>query len=107
MITPKKKIYMHIMGILWAPQVVLVVKHLPANAGDLRDMGSVSGLGRSLGGMAIHTSILAWRVPWTEESGRLQSLWSQSVRHNGSDSASRHNGKIRRERNKQKKYLKQ
>ena len=29
-------------------------------------------------GMATHSSILAWRIPWTEESGRLQSMWSQS-----------------------------
>ena len=29
-------------------------------------------------GMATHSSILAWRIPWTEEPGRLQSMWSQS-----------------------------
>ena len=28
-------------------------------------------------GMATHFSILAWRIPWTEEAGRLQSMWSQ------------------------------
>ena len=33
-------------------------------------------------GMATHSSILAWRIPWTEESGRLQSMGSQRVRHN-------------------------
>ena len=33
-------------------------------------------------GMATHSSILAWRVPWTEEPGRLQSLGSQRVGHN-------------------------
>ena len=32
--------------------------------------------------MATHSSILAWRIPWTEESGRLQSMGSQRVRHN-------------------------
>ena len=32
-------------------------------------------------GMATHSSILAWRIPWTEEPGRLQSMGSQSVRH--------------------------
>ena len=31
--------------------------------------------------MAPHSSILAWRVPWTEEPGRLQSVGSQKVRH--------------------------
>ena len=32
-------------------------------------------------GMAIHSSVLAWRVPWTDEPGGLQSLGSQRVRH--------------------------
>ena len=31
--------------------------------------------------MATHFSILAWKIPWTEESGRLQSMGSQRVRH--------------------------
>ena len=33
-------------------------------------------------GMAIHSSVLAWRIPWTEEPGGLQSLGLQRVRHN-------------------------
>ena len=33
-------------------------------------------------GMATHSSILAWRTPWTEELGRLQSTGSQTVGHN-------------------------
>ena len=32
-------------------------------------------------GMATHSSILAWRIPWTEEPGGLQSMGSQRVRH--------------------------
>ena len=32
-------------------------------------------------GMATHSSILAWRIPWTEEFGRLQAIGSQRVRH--------------------------
>ena len=32
------------------------------------------------GGMVTHSSILAWRIPWTEESGGLQSMGSQRVR---------------------------
>ena len=32
-------------------------------------------------GMATHSSILAWRIPWTEEPGRLQSMEPQRVRH--------------------------
>ena len=51
-----------------------MVNNLPANAGDL---GSIPGMGRSHEGehgMAIHSSILTWRIPWTEESGGLQSM---------------------------------
>ena len=33
-------------------------------------------------GVATHPSILAWRIPWTEEPGRLQSMGWQRVRHN-------------------------
>ena len=33
-------------------------------------------------GMATHNSILAWRIPWTEEPGRLQSMVSQRIGHN-------------------------
>ena len=32
-------------------------------------------------GMATHSSILAWEIPWTEEPGRLQSMWSQRLGH--------------------------
>ena len=38
-------------------------------------------------GMAAHSSILAWRIPWTEEPGGLQSMGLQRVGHNWSDSA--------------------
>ena len=52
--------------------VALVVKNAPANAGDIRVSGSTSGLGRPPGGEhAAHPSILAWRIPWTEEPGGL------------------------------------
>ena len=51
-----------------------MVKNQAANAGDIRDMGLIPGLGRSPEkGMAIHYSLLAWRIPWTEEPGGLQS----------------------------------
>ena len=63
-----------------ASQVVLVVKNLPANAGDARDLGSLPGSGRSPGKeMATLSSILAWKIPWTEELGGLQSMGSQRV----------------------------
>ena len=49
------------------------------NAGDL---GLSPGLGRSLEKeMAIHSSTIAWKIPWTEEPGRLQSKGLQRVGH--------------------------
>ena len=45
-------------------QVALVVKNLSASAKGVRDVGSVPG-------MTVHSSVLAWRLPWTEELGRL------------------------------------
>ena len=52
------------------------------NAGVTGDGGSLPGSGRSPGGegMAAHSGILAWRIPWTEKPGRLQSVGSQEVR---------------------------
>ena len=71
------------MFVSGASQVMLVVKNLPANAGDIRDVGSIPGPGRSPGGgHGIHSSIPAWRIPWTEEPGGLQSIGSQRVTHN-------------------------
>ena len=74
---------------LWASQVELVVKNLPTMqeslrtyAGDIRDAGSIPGSGRSPEeGMATHSSILAWRIQWTEEPGRLQSMGSHRIGH--------------------------
>ena len=69
-----------IMGFLGA----LVVKNPPANARDISDVGSIPGLGRSTGGaggMATHSSILAWGIPWAEEPGRLRSIGLQRVGH--------------------------
>ena len=69
---------------LWASQVGgSVVKNLHANAGEKGDTGSIPGSGRSLEeGMAIHSSILTGKIPWTEEPDRLQSMGSQRVRGN-------------------------
>ena len=71
-------------GDRWASRVVLVVKNPPANARDISDVGSIPGLGRSTGGaggMATHSSILAWGIPWAEEPGRLRSIGLQRVGH--------------------------
>ena len=63
--------------------MVLVVKNLPANAGDTRDMGLIPGSEDPLEEeMANHSSILSWRIPWTEEPVGLQSMGSQRVAHN-------------------------
>ena len=52
--------------------MVLVLKNLPANAGDIRDVVLILGWEDPLEeGMATHFRIFAWRVPRTEEPGRL------------------------------------
>ena len=49
-----------------------MVKYLPSNAGDATDAGVTPGSGRSFGvGNGNHSSILAWKIPWTEEPIRL------------------------------------
>ena len=76
---------------LWASEVVLMVKSLPANAGDKRDVGSIPGSGDPMEeGMATHSSILTWRIPWTEEPNRLQSIGLQKLRHDWRDLGHRH-----------------
>ena len=60
-----------VMGILshkdLGPLVALVVKNLPAIAADIRDIGSTLGQEDPLEeGLATHSSILAWKIPWTE-----------------------------------------
>ena len=62
--------------------VDVVVKNVPANARDTRDAGSIPGLGRSLGGG--NSNLLwyfAWKIPLTEETGRLQYMESQRIIH--------------------------
>ena len=57
------------------------MKNLPADAGD---KCSISGLGSSPGGgHGIHSRVLAWRIPWTEEPGGLQSTVSHRVGQDG------------------------
>ena len=59
-----------------------MVKNLPANAGDVKEEGLILGGEKPLEeGMATHSSMLAWTVPWTQEPGGLQSMGSQRVRH--------------------------
>ena len=59
-----------------------VVKNPSANAGGKRYVGSIPGSGRSLGGGNGNLSrILAWKIPWTEKPGRLQSMELPRVNH--------------------------
>ena len=73
---------------------LMMVKNLPANAGDSRDSGLSPGLGRSPGEgnalgqedplekeMAIHSNVLAWAILWAEEPGGY-SPWGRRVGHN-------------------------
>ena len=55
-----------------------MVKNPPASAGDVRDEGLILGRENPLEeGMATHSSILAWRIPWTEEPGGVQFIETQ------------------------------
>ena len=60
--------------------MVLVVKNSSANAGDIRDVCSIPGSGRSPGGgHGTHSSILAWRITGSEEVCRQESIGLQGV----------------------------
>ena len=63
----------------WASLVAQMVKNLPAMQETWVWLGWEDPLEK---GTATHSSILAWRIPWTDEPGRLQSMGSQRVRHN-------------------------
>ena len=69
-------------------QMAVVLKNMPANAGGIKDQ--VWSLGREgplEEGMATHSSIVDWRIPWTEKPEGLQSMGSQRVRQDWSDLA--------------------
>ena len=79
---------------LKGPRCGAFVKNLPTNAGDGRDMHLIPGSGTAPGrGNGNNSSILAWKIPWTEEAGRPHS----SGGHRDSDttdqlSTQRHRG---------------
>ena len=73
---------------IWASQVTLVIKNLPANSRDTRDMGLSSGSGRCFGrGNGNPSSISAWKIPWAEKPGELQSMGLQRVGHDRATSS--------------------
>ena len=64
----------------WASLMAQTVKNLPAMQDTwVQSLAWEDPLEK---GKATHSSILAWRIPWTKEPGRLQSIGSQRVRHN-------------------------
>ena len=59
--------------------VAQMAKNLPAmQENQVQSLGLEDPVGK---GMATHSSILAWRIPWTEEPGRLQFMGSERVRY--------------------------
>ena len=68
--------------------MTLVFLGFPGGSDGKESTGSAGDLGLILGwedplekGMATHSSILAWRIPWTEDAGGLQSMGSQTMGH--------------------------
>ena len=67
------------IGIYWASLVAQRLKRLPPmQETQVRSLGRGDPLEKE---MVTHSSILAWRIPWTEEPGRLQSMGLQRVGH--------------------------
>ena len=77
----KKELAPLIFGVYLSSSLVAqMVKNLPAMKETwVQSLGQEDTLEK---GMATHYSILAWRIPWTEKPGWLQSMGSQTVRHN-------------------------
>ena len=78
----KKELVPLIFGVYLSSSslVAQMVKNLPAmKETGVQSLGQEDTLEK---GMATHSSILAWRIPWTEKPGGLQSMGSQIVRHN-------------------------
>ena len=75
----KQSPYFDMLSILWTSLVAQMVKRLPAiRETQVRSLGWEDLLEKE---MATHSSIPAWRIPGTEEPGRLQSMGSQRVGH--------------------------
>ena len=73
------RVFSKFYGNNWAYLVAQMVKNPPAiQETQVQALGQEDALEK---GMATHSSILVWRIPWTEEPGGLQSMESQRVRH--------------------------
>ena len=74
------KIMGQLIGIIWAFLVAQTLKHLPTMPETgVRSLGQEDTLEKE---MATHSSILAWKIPLTDEPGRLQHMGAQRVGHN-------------------------
>ena len=75
-------LYSHLLGVVvynWASLVAQTMKNLPVMQETwVWSLGQADPLKKE---MATHSNVLAWRIPWTEEPGRLQSMVLQRVRH--------------------------
>ena len=68
---------------MFSTETSLAAQMVKTTAYGAGGLGSIPGSGRSPGEeMATHSSIPAWKIPWTEEPGTLQSMGSQRVRQN-------------------------
>ena len=79
----RKTQYCQAVNSFWASRVELVINNMPANAGDVRDVGLISESGRSPGGGQTNPFQYSClenqaRGPWTEDPGGLQSIGSHS-----------------------------
>ena len=73
-------VYRYLMDLIRASLVAQRLKHLPAMRETwVQSLGREDPLEKE---MATHSSILAWRIPWTEKPAGLQSTRSQRIRHN-------------------------
>ena len=73
-------VWLVLQRIMGASLVAQILKHLPAvQETQVQSLGQDNPLEKE---MATHSSILAWKIPWSEEPDRLQSMGLQRVRHN-------------------------
>ena len=77
--TERLTLFTFTKALYWASLVAQTVKRLPEMwETRVRFLGREDALEKE---MAIHSNTLAWKIPWTEEPDRLQSMGSQRVRH--------------------------
>ena len=80
LVDPSKQcLFVHLYFPIWASLVAQTIKNLPAMKETW--VHFLGGEDLPEKGMATHSSILAWKIPWTKETGRLQSMGLQRVRH--------------------------